>query len=65
MCDPERERAAQPHGPRRRNLAALRRLALNIARAQPDERSMRGKIKRADGTTTSFFDMVRAAQEVR
>lgn len=41
------------------NLAILRRLALNIARAHPDKKtSMRGKLKRAGWDETFMFDML-------
>jgi predicted transposase YbfD/YdcC len=40
------------------NLAILRRLALNIARAHPDKISMRGKLKRAGWDQTFLFDML-------
>jgi hypothetical protein len=46
--DAQRNRAG--HGPR--NLATLRRLALNVARAQPGKGSMRGGSNAPDGTTT-------------
>lgn len=42
------------------NLAVLRRLALNIARAHPDTKtSLRGKFKRAGWDETFLFDMLR------
>ena len=59
--DAQRNRTG--HGAR--NLAALRRLALNVARAQPDKGSMRGKIKRAGWDDDFLRDMVRAAQQVK
>jgi predicted transposase YbfD/YdcC len=41
------------------NLAILRRLALNIARAHPDNKiSMRGKLKRAGWDQSFMFDML-------
>lgn len=41
------------------NLAILRRLALNIARAHPDKKtSMRGKLKRAGWDQSFMFDML-------
>jgi len=40
------------------NLAILRRLALNIARAHPDKTSMRGKLKRAGWDERFMFDML-------
>jgi predicted transposase YbfD/YdcC len=39
------------------NLAILRRLALNIARAHPDKLSMRAKLKRAGWDESFMFDM--------
>jgi len=42
------------------NLAVLRRLALNIARAHPDTKtSLRGKLKRAGWDETFLFEMLR------
>jgi predicted transposase YbfD/YdcC len=42
------------------NLAVLRRLALNLARAQPDTKiSLRGKFKRAGWNDAFLFDMLR------
>jgi predicted transposase YbfD/YdcC len=42
------------------NLAVLRRLALNVARAHPDTKtSLRGKLKRAGWDETFLFDMLR------
>lgn len=46
------------------NPVALRRLALNVARTQPDKGSTRGKIKRADWDDDFLLDMLRAAQQV-
>lgn len=41
------------------NLAILRRLALNIARAHPDKKtSMRGKLKKAGWDQSFMFDMI-------
>jgi predicted transposase YbfD/YdcC len=51
VFDEDRARARTDHAPL--NLAVLRRLALNIARTNPAKASIRGKIKRADGTTPS------------
>ena len=59
--DAQRNRAG--HGAR--NLAALRRLALDVARAQSGKGSMRGKIKRAGWDDDFLLDMVRAAQQVK
>ena len=56
------QRNRKDHGPS--NLALLRRLALNIARVQPDKDSMRGKLKRAGWDTDFLLDMVRAALQL-
>jgi predicted transposase YbfD/YdcC len=40
------------------NLAILRRLALNIARAHPDKTSMRAKLKRAGWDESFMFDVI-------
>jgi len=41
------------------NLAVLRRLALNVARADPDEKiSLRGKLKRAGWNDAYLFDLL-------
>ena len=45
VMNEDRNRARKDHAPQ--NLATLRRLALNILRAHPDDKSMRRKIKRA------------------
>jgi predicted transposase YbfD/YdcC len=45
VMNEDRNRARRDHAPE--NLATLRRLALNILRAHPDDKSMRRKIKRA------------------
>jgi predicted transposase YbfD/YdcC len=45
VMNEDRNRARRDHAPE--NLATLRRLALNILRAHPDNKSMRRKIKRA------------------
>jgi predicted transposase YbfD/YdcC len=45
IMNEDRNRARKDHAPE--NLATLRRLALNILRAHPDNKSMRRKIKRA------------------
>lgn len=42
------------------NLAVLKRLALNVARAHPDTKtSLRAKLKRARWDDTFLFDMLR------
>ncbi len=42
------------------NLAVLKRLALNVARAHPDTKtSLRAKLKRAGWDDTFLFDMLR------
>ena len=56
------QRNRRDHGPS--NLALLRRLALNIARVQPDKDSMCGKLKRAGWDTDFLLDMVRAALQL-
>ena len=56
------QRNRRDNGPS--NLALLRRLALNIARVQPDKDSMRGKLKRAGWNTDFLLDMVRAALQL-
>ena len=43
--DEDRARSRKDHGPE--NLALLRRLALNVAKLEPSEGSLRGKLKRA------------------
>jgi predicted transposase YbfD/YdcC len=45
IMNEDRNRARRDHAPE--NLATLRRLALNILRAHPDDKSMRRKVKRA------------------
>ncbi len=45
VLDEDRARARKDHAPE--NLARLRRFALNVLRANPDQGSTRGKIKRA------------------
>jgi predicted transposase YbfD/YdcC len=46
------------------NLALLRRMALNLARAQPAKGSMRGKIKKAGWSDDFMLDMIRAAVQI-
>ncbi len=45
VLDEDGARNREDHGPE--NLALLRRLALNVARLEPSEGSLRGKLKRA------------------
>lgn len=47
------------HGPE--NLATLRRMALNLARAENSKGSMRGKLKRAAWNVDFTLDLIRAA----
>ena len=47
-----------------RDRVPSRRLALNIARVQPDKDSMRGKLKRAGWDTDFLLDMVRSALQL-
>jgi predicted transposase YbfD/YdcC len=56
VLDEDRARNRKDNAPP--NLAILRRLALNIARAHPDKISMRGKLKRAGWDETFLFDML-------
>ncbi len=56
------QRNRRDNGPS--NLALLRRLALNIARVQPDQDSMRGKLKHAGWNTDFLLDMVRTALQL-
>lgn len=60
VMNEDRNRARRDHAPE--NLATLRRLALNILRAHPDDKSMRRKIKRAgwdDAFLTSIISHMR------
>jgi len=60
IMNEDRNRARTDHAPE--NLAILRRLALNILRAHPDDKSMRRKIKRAawdDAFLTSIISHMR------
>lgn len=55
--DEDLARNRKDHGPA--NLAVLRRLALNVARADPDEKiSLRGKLKRAGWNDKYLFDLL-------
>jgi predicted transposase YbfD/YdcC len=58
LLDEDLARSRKDNAPA--NLAVLRRLALNIARAHPDAKtSLRGKLKRAGWDETFLFDMLR------
>ena len=57
------QRSRTGHGAR--NLAALRRLALNVARAQPDKRLPARQDQARRMVRRLPFDMVRAAQRVK
>ena len=58
LLDEDLARSRKDNAPA--NLAVLRRLALNIARAHPDAKtSLRGKFKRAGWDETFLFDMLR------
>jgi predicted transposase YbfD/YdcC len=46
------------------NLALLRRMALNLARAEPAKGSMRGKIKKTGWSDDFLLDMIRAAVRI-
>jgi predicted transposase YbfD/YdcC len=55
--DEDLARNRKDNGPA--NLAVLRRLALNVARANPDEKiSLRGKLKRAGWNDAYLFDLL-------
>jgi len=55
--DEDLARNRKDNGPA--NLAVLRRLALNVARAHPDEKtSLRGKLKRAGWNDTYLFELL-------
>jgi hypothetical protein len=59
--DEDLARNRKDHGPE--NLAVLRRMALNIARAHPDTKtSLRRKIKRAGWDDNFLFDLIRHMQ---
>jgi predicted transposase YbfD/YdcC len=60
IMNEDRNRARRDHAPE--NLATLRRLALNILRTHPDDKSMRRKMKRAgwdDAFLTSIISHMR------
>jgi len=58
VLDEDQTRSRKDHAPA--NLAVLRRLALNIARAHPDTKtSLRGKLKRAAWDDSFLVDMLR------
>jgi predicted transposase YbfD/YdcC len=57
ILDEDLARNRMDHGPA--NLAVLRRLALNVARAQPDTKiSLRAKLKRAGWNDAFLFDLL-------
>jgi predicted transposase YbfD/YdcC len=57
VLDEDLARSRKDHAPA--NLAVLRRLALNIARAHPDTKtSLRGKLKQAGWDETFLFEML-------
>ena len=57
FADADQARSRKDHAPA--NLAVLRRLALNIARAHPDTKtSLRGKLKRAAWDDSFLVDML-------
>ena len=57
VLDEDQTRSRKDHAPA--NLAVLRRLALNIARAHPDTKtSLRGKLKRAAWDDGFLVDML-------
>jgi len=58
LLDEDLARNRKDHGPE--NLAVLRRMALNVARAHPDTKtSLRLKIKRAGWDENFLFDLIR------
>ncbi len=58
LLDEDLARSRKDNAPA--NLAVLRRLALNVARAHPDAKtSLRGKLKRAGWDDAFLFDMLR------
>jgi predicted transposase YbfD/YdcC len=57
VLDEDQTRSRKDHAPA--NLAVMRRLALNIARAHPDTKtSLRGKLKRAAWDDSFLVDML-------
>ena len=56
LLDEDLARNRKDNGPA--NLAVLKRLALNVARAQPDKNLSRGKLKRAGWDDAFLFDML-------
>lgn len=56
VLDEDRARTRKDNAPA--NLAILRRLALNIARAHPDKLSMRAKLKRAGWDEPFLFELL-------
>ncbi len=58
LLDEDLARSRKDNAPA--NLAVLRRLALNVARAHPDTKtSLRGKLKRAGWDDAFLLDMLR------
>jgi hypothetical protein len=53
------DRARNRTGNGAKNLALLRRMALNLARTEPTKGSMRGKIKKAGWSDDFMLDMIR------
>ena len=58
------DQARNRNGNSAENLALLRRMALNLARAEPAKGSMRGKIKKAGWGDDFMLNMIRAAVQV-
>jgi len=57
VLDEDQTRSRKDHAPA--NLAVMRRLALNIARAHPDTKtSLRGKLKRAAWDDSFLVDLL-------
>jgi predicted transposase YbfD/YdcC len=56
IMDEDQLRNRKDHGPE--NLAALRRLALNLAKLEPSKGSMRGKLKSAAWNTAFLSDLL-------
>ena len=55
----DRARNRKENGPE--NLAMMRRVALNLARAEKSKGSMRGKLKKAGWHNPFMLDLIRAA----
>jgi predicted transposase YbfD/YdcC len=56
VLDEDLARSRKDHAPA--NLAVLRRLALNVARAHPAKTSLRGKLKRAGWSDDFLFELI-------